>query len=88
MGDTQQQQQNMYECSVHKITHQGQKRELFQETLFHALLDSTMERAYQLYTHVKHGCDCPENYKAFDIILATTAELPSKPHPINDASTK
>ena len=57
-----------YECPVHKLHHEGQKRESFEADLFNALLNASMEQSYKLYRDVKHACHCPANYKAFDRI--------------------
>ena len=58
-----------YTCPVHKTEHTGQKRETFEKELFDALLNATMSESFRLYKEVQHGCHCPTNYKAFDIIL-------------------
>lgn len=58
-----------YICPSHKIEHPGQKRDSFETDLFNALLNASMSESFRLYKEVKHGCHCPENYKAFDSIL-------------------
>lgn len=55
-----------YTCDFHKQTHKGVKRPEFSKTLYEFLLNASMRDAYQFYKLLKIGCDCPENYKAFD----------------------
>jgi hypothetical protein len=63
-----------YECPVHKTQHTGVKRDSFEKELFDALLMTSMEFSYRLYKDVKHGCHCPENYAAFDVIVKAFEE--------------
>ncbi len=60
-----------YECPVHKVIHNGHKRESFEKEHFYALLNTSMKLSYQLYKQVKHGCHCPSNYDAFDSLYAS-----------------
>ena len=55
-----------YVCELHKKTYTGEKRPEFQKQLYDLLLNASLRDAYQLYKSLKIGCDCPENYKAFD----------------------
>lgn len=57
-----------YVCELHEKTHKGMKRPEFQKQLYNLLLNASLRDAYQLYKTLKIGCDCPENYKAFDAI--------------------
>lgn len=57
-----------YECPLHKIIHKGQPAPEFQATLQTYLLQASMRDAYTFYKRVKIGCECPENYKAFEAI--------------------
>ncbi len=68
----------MYECPVHKTTHEGIMRDTFDKDLFDALLLTSMEYSYRLYRHVVHGCHCPSNYAAFDKILQEFKTPPPK----------
>ncbi len=59
----------MYECPLHKTTHEGLLRDTFEKEHFDALLLTSMDFSYKLYREVKHGCHCPSNYAALDRIL-------------------
>ena len=72
-------EEESYECPIHKIYHKGQKRATFEQDHFQALLNAPMKQSYQLYKHVKHGCHCPSNYDAFDSLTATAAEKEDSP---------
>ena len=68
-----------YECPLHKLEHQGQKRDTFDTDLFNALLNASMSESFRLYKEVKHGCHCPTNYKALDMILQGS-KAATQPH--------
>lgn len=70
--------QATYECPIHKLPYPGVKRDTFEKDLFDALLLATMETAYRLYRDVKHGCHCPSNYRAFDLILEESKQARPK----------
>jgi len=57
-----------YTCEFHQKTHVGIKRPEFSKTLYEFLLNASMRDAYNFYKLLKIGCDCPENYKAFDAL--------------------
>ena len=59
-------EQKEYVCELHKQTHKGTKRPEFQKQLYDLLLNASLRDAYKLYKTLKIGCDCLENYKAFD----------------------
>jgi hypothetical protein len=65
---------NYYECKYHKIELTGQKRRDFSSTFYEVLLWVPMQFSMRLYKEVKVGCDCPENYKAFDTIVKEAIE--------------
>ncbi len=58
-----------YICYLHKTLHQGIKRECFAEKTQTFLLNASLKDAYLFYKTIRHGCDCPENYKKFDEIM-------------------
>jgi hypothetical protein len=58
-----------YDCDVHKIIHEGSKRENFREEFYDLLLKVTMHLSMKLYKEVNVSCDCPANYNAFDSIM-------------------
>ena len=68
-----------YSCPVHKLEHQGQKRETFEKELFDALLNASMVESFRLYKEVKHGCHCPTYYNALDTILQGS-KAPAQPN--------
>lgn len=55
-----------YVCPMHKLTHQGQKRETFSQEYYEFLINASMQIAMQLYKDIKQECHCPANYAAFD----------------------
>jgi hypothetical protein len=65
-----------YECPMHTILHQGQKRETFQQDYHETLINASMQIAMQLYKEVKQNCHCPINYTAFDRICAEQQKDP------------
>jgi hypothetical protein len=58
-----------YICLAHGIQFNGIKRPDFEGDFYKAILNSSMEISQQIYKTVKHGCDCPSNYKIFDKII-------------------
>ena len=56
----------------------GDKRPEFREKVHEFLINASMQDAYTLYRTVKIGCECPENYKAFDTFLETKTKTKSK----------
>ena len=62
----------LYECQLHAKTHEGAKRETFNDEFYAAVLNATdMHTSMRIYKEVKFNCHCPENYAALDAILAT-----------------
>lgn len=57
-----------YECPIHKLTHQGVKRDDFSQQVHNALLELDMSYSMRLYKEVNQGCHCPSNYDALDAI--------------------
>lgn len=62
---------DLYECPIHKIFHDGQKRENFQTDFYDHLLNVSMETSMKLYKEVNVNCHCPMNYKIFDRIIGS-----------------
>jgi hypothetical protein len=67
-----------YECPVHKLQHEGVKREDFQLQFHSALLNVSMYTSMRLYKQVNTHCHCPSNYAVFDILLKEDSESRSK----------
>lgn len=65
-----------YECPVHKLQHQGQKRETFAQDYHELLVNASMQTAMFLYKEVNPSCHCPTNYAAFDKINAEQQKDP------------